>query len=307
MTMIRFLGARLAASALTLAVVLQPGHAHARPVAAVTAPVKQMPHISVEAVGKGSPVVFIPGLSMPRESWQAQADRLKTSHRVYLVQINGFGGSAPGQNLAPGLLDGVVADLHAIFAKEKIRPAIVGHSLGGTLALMWAKAHPEDVQKALIVDALPWVGVIMAPPTATPATIEPQGKAMRDAMAARYGKPADLAAAKATMARLALKPASQDQAAAWSLTADPRVTAAAFYEDLMRDLRPELATITTPLTLVYPWADTGVPKAMADGLYRGAYAKAPHVAYVPIADSAHFVMLDQPAAFDAALDAFLAD
>lgn len=303
--MIRFFGLRLAASALTLAVVLQPTHVHARPAAATVAPVTQMAHISIEAVGKGSPVLFIPGLSMPRESWRAQADRLKAKHRVYLVQINGFGGSAPGDNLAPGLLDGVVADLHTYVAKEKIKPAIVGHSLGGTLALMWAKAHPEDVQKALIVDALPWVGVIMAPPTATPAMLEPQGKAMRDAMAARYGKPADLAAAKATMARLALKPASQDQAVAWSLTADPRVTAEAFYEDLMLDLRPEMATISTPLTLVYPWADAGVPKAMADGLYRGAYAKVRQVTYAPIADSAHFVMLDQPAAFDAALDAFL--
>ncbi|VVS96970.1 Alpha/beta hydrolase [Sphingomonas sp. EC-HK361] len=303
--MIRFFGLRLAASALTLAVVLQPTGAHARPVA-TAAPVMQMAHISIEAVGKGSPVVFIPGLSMPRENWRSEAERLKARHRVYLVQINGFGGSAPGDNLKPGMLDGVVADLHAFVAKEKITPAIVGHSLGGTLALMWAKAHPEDVRKALIVDALPWVGLIMAPPTATPAMIAPQAQAMRDAMAAHYGKPADLAAAKATMARLALKPASQEQGAQWSLTADPRVTAEAFYEDLMLDLRPDMANIATPLTLIYPTGEAGSGKTMADGLYQGAYAKAPQVTYVPVADSAHFVMLDQPAAFDAALDAFLA-
>ena len=40
-------------------------------------------------------------------------------------------------------------------------------------------------------------------------------------------------------------------------------------------------------------------------LYKGAYATAPHVVLVPIADSAHFVMLDQPAAFHTALSAFL--
>lgn len=301
----RLWGLRLAASALTLGVVLQPATAHAQP-APTPVPVTQMAHISVEALGRGSPVVFIPGLSMPRETWRVEAERLQASHRVYLVQLNGFGGSAPGDNLKPALLDGIVADLHAFAAKEKITPAIVGHSLGGTLALIWAKVHPADVKKALIVDALPWVGLIMAPPTATVAMVEPQGKAMRDAMAARYGKPADLAAAKATMARLALKPASQEQAAQWSLNADPRVTAEAFYEDLTLDLRPDMPRIGTPLTVIYPIGEAGAGKAMTDALYQGAYAETPHVTYVPIAGSAHFVMLDQPAAFDTALDAFLA-
>jgi pimeloyl-ACP methyl ester carboxylesterase len=77
------------------------------------------------------------------------------------------------------------------------------------------------------------------------------------------------------------------------------------YEDLTTDLRPDMASIAAPITLVYPWNAVGPTKPAADALYRKAYATAPHVTLVDIGDAAHFVMLDQPAAFQAALDAFL--
>jgi pimeloyl-ACP methyl ester carboxylesterase len=70
------------------------------------------------------------------------------------------------------------------------------------------------------------------------------------------------------------------------------------YEDLTTDLRPDMAGIKTPITLVYPASDR------ADALYRGAYGAAAKVTYVGVADTAHFVMLDQPAAFADALKVF---
>lgn len=266
-----------------------------------------MDHISVETVGQGAPVILIPGMSMSRENWRATADRLASNHRVYLVQINGFGASAPGKNLEPGVLDGVVADLHTLIVQEKMgKPAVVGHSVGGTITLMFGKAHPEDAGRLLIVDALPWVGLLMGP-TLTVAQIEPQARAARDAIAARYGKPVDEAAARAQIAMLALKPSSQDAAYRWSKDGDRRVLALAYYEDMTTDLRPALPTLPMPVTLIYPWASAGPAKEAADALYRSAYAKTPHVTFVDIGDSGHFVMLDQPDAFNAALDRFLGD
>jgi pimeloyl-ACP methyl ester carboxylesterase len=47
------------------------------------------------------------------------------------------------------------------------------------------------------------------------------------------------------------------------------------------------------------------PEAMIDGLYRGQYAPAPHVSFVRVDGSYHFIMLDQPAAFQAAVADFL--
>lgn len=301
----RHLGLRLAAAAFTMAVVLHPSWAHAAtPAAAATAPERRFDHVSIVSMGRGSPVILIPGLSSPRATWDGVAADLAKTHRVILVQVNGFGGDAPGANLKPGVLDGIVADLSGYIARERLgRPAVVGHSMGGLVTLMLAKAHPDQVGRLMIVDSLPWYGMLFGP-TATVAQVEPQAAAMRAAMAATYGKQ-DPAAAKAMAARFALTPAARETVAGWIAAADARVSAQAMYEDLTTDLRPAMAGIAAPITMVYPTSSL-VPAAVAEPLYRGAYAAAPHVTLVPIADAAHFVMLDQPAAFRAALDQFLA-
>jgi pimeloyl-ACP methyl ester carboxylesterase len=72
-----------------------------------------MDHVSVKIMGTtGSPVFLIPGISAPRATWDGIAPELAKTHRVYLVQINGFGGDAPGANINPGILTGIVADLY---------------------------------------------------------------------------------------------------------------------------------------------------------------------------------------------------
>ncbi len=304
----RLTAAATAAAAATLLIVLHPGatDAQSAPAPARVAPVaSQMPHISVQTVGKGTPVILIPGLSSPRAVWDGVVSTLAKSHRVYVVQVNGFGGDDPRANLSPGILDGIVGDLHTLIAGSKLgTPAIVGHSMGGLVALMLARSHPDDVGALMIVDSLPYIGEIFAP-GATVAALEPQAKAMRAGMAAAFGKPADPAANAALAARMASKPDARARVAEWAAKADARVSAQAMYEDLTTDLRPDMASIAAPITLVYPWNAMAPTKPAADALYRTAYAMAPRVTFVDIGDAAHFVMLDQPVAFQAALDAFL--
>lgn len=301
----RYLALRLAAAALT-PLLVHPVPAHCTPAAA---PEQRMPHISVVATGKGSPVILIPGLASPRAVWDGVVPDLARKHRVYLVQVNGFAGDAPGANLAPGLLDGIVADLHALIVRDKlVRPKIVGHSMGGLVALMLARAHPDDAGSVMVVDALPFFSVLFVPPgvDATVAMVTPTAAAMRDKIAAGYGKPTDPAAVEASTAAMALKPDSIARLKVWAAAADARVTAQALYEDLTTDLRPDLAAIATPVTLVYPWNAKSPPKPMVDAFYRKQFAALPHITYVDVGDAAHFVMLDQPGAFAAALAAFVA-
>lgn len=280
-----------------------PAHAAPAQAAAAAPAAETMDHISIEATGKGPAIFLIPGLSSPRAVWDGVAPELAKTHRVYLVQVNGFGGEAPRANLEPGILNGIVADLDAYIVRNKITDAaIVGHSLGGLVGLMFAKAHPDHLSRLMVVDSLPFYGMLFGP-TATVAMVEPRGKAMRDQLAATYGKPANPASAEAVANQLAFKPESRAKVKSWVMAADPRVTGAAMYEDLTTDLRPDLAAIRTPITLIYPWA-AAVPKPVADALYKGAYGTAPAMTYVDIGDAAHFVMLDQPAAFAAALKTF---
>jgi pimeloyl-ACP methyl ester carboxylesterase len=154
----------------------------------------------------------------------------------------------------------------------------------------------------MIVDALPYVGDIFLP-NATVAQVEPQAKMIRDQMVASFGK-SDPAAAQRTASGMALTSDAQAKVTSWVEKADPRVSGEAMYEDMTTDLRRDIAAIETPITLVFPYSQA-LPKEKAEPFYHGEYAKAPNVTFVPVADSAHFVMLDQPQAFAAALADFV--
>ncbi|NLS28784.1 putative aminoacrylate hydrolase RutD [Sphingomonas sp. S2M10] len=283
-------------------------HAHAAPtrvVARAADTLVQMDHISVQVLGRGSPVVLIPGLSSPRATWDGALPELIKNHRVYLVQVNGFGGDDPRGNLQPGILDGVVADLHTLIAERKLGAVpVVGHSMGGLVTLMLARDHPQDVRKALIVDALPFLGTIFAP-AATADSIKPQAEMMRAQMAGLYGKPYPPQLAAMVARQNALKPAAREKIAEWSAKADMRVSGQALYEDMVADLRPDLPRIAAPITVLVPWTDAMGGEARVLGLYRAQYAGAPNATIRGVGDSGHFLMLDRPELFEQALMAFL--
>ena len=284
---------------------LQPAFAAPAPAAAESAEVR-LPHISIVSAGSGDPVVFIPGLSSPRATWDGIRGQA-AGHRFILVQVNGFGGDDPGANLNPGVLDGIAADLHSYLQREKAGPArVVGHSMGGLAALIFAKAHPDDVKSLMIVDSLPFFAVLMDP-AASVETVRPAAAMMRDKVASTYGKPVDQAAIEANVRGLSLKPESIALTRQWAAKADPRVTAQALYEDLTTDVRADLASIAAPVTVVVPWTDSAFGKDRTLAFYSRQYAGTPHIRFADIGDAGHFVMLDQPEAFRAALREFLAD
>jgi pimeloyl-ACP methyl ester carboxylesterase len=77
------------------------------------------------------------------------------------------------------------------------------------------------------------------------------------------------------------------------------------YEDMTTDLRPALGSIETPLTVVVPWSSAKFGKDATLAFYARQYSGASNVIYTDVAEAGHFVMLDQPEAFSAAVDAFL--
>lgn len=301
--------ARWLAMALAITAACASGNSHGAtapfaPVAAADTLV-QMDHISVQVVGRGSPVILIPGLSSPRATWDGVVPELAKNHRVYLVQVNGFGGDDPRGNLEPGILDGIVADLHTLIGGRKLGAVpVVGHSMGGLVTLTLARAHPEDVQKALIVDALPFISTLFAP-AATAESIKPQAEMMRAQMAGLHGKPYPAPLAEMVARQNALKPASREKVAGWTTKADMRVSGQAIYEDMITDMRPDLPKIATPITVLVPWTDAMGGEERVLDVYRAQYAGAPTVTIRGVGDSGHFIMLDQRAVFERALMAFL--
>jgi pimeloyl-ACP methyl ester carboxylesterase len=123
----------------------------------------------------------------------------------------------------------------------------------------------------------------------------------------RHAPPLPPEASAKMLANLVTGPDNLAMVSAWSRASDPAAVQNALADDLELDLRPGLATIHTPIVLLYPDnVSLGAPAGMMDGVYKGAFAPAPSVRPVRIDSSRHFIMLDQPAAFAAQLDAFLA-
>jgi pimeloyl-ACP methyl ester carboxylesterase len=258
--------------------------------------------ITVEVVGQGPDVVLIPGLSSSRETWRATAVRLKDHYRLHLVQVDGFAGEPAQANGSGPVLVPVAEAIDAYIRKQGLAPAVVvGHSLGGTITLWLAEHHPQDLRKALVVDALPFFAAVMMGPGATPERVTPMAEALRHAPP----QPADASAKM--LGALVTAPDNLAMVSAWSRASDPATVQNALADDLEMDLRPDLAAIKTPIVLLYPDnVSLGAPPGAMDGLYKAAFAPAPSVRPVRIDGSRHFIMLDQPAAFAAQLDAFLA-
>jgi len=258
---------------------------------------------SVTVSGEGPDVILVPGLASSGAVWDGTVAHLKGHYRLHVLTLAGFAGEPAAANAEGDILAPSVEAIDAyIRANHLDHPVVVGHSLGGLMSVMLAKAHPEDVSRIVVVDALPYVGVLFNP-AATVEMVKPQAAAMRDGMLA-MGDDAFKAQQAGMTARLVTGADNQSKVLDWSVTSDRRVFAQSFYEDMTIDLRPDLAAIAAPMVLIYP-VGAGEDAAATEAIYKANYAAKPALTFSRIADSAHFVMLDQPDAFNTALEAAL--
>lgn len=287
-----------------IVIALSSSIASAQPETSPSALVTQ-DRISVTVEGTGPDVILIPGLASSRDVWSGLAAKLQQNHRLHLVQVAGFAGSPAiadpdGKVAAPTAM--AVADY---IRRERLKmPTIIGHSLGGEVALMLGARYPDQVGRLLIVDALPFYSLLIDP-AATSDSVKPQAAAFRNAMLTAPATQAE-AMQSASIARLAKTEAVRPALVTAGIRSDRKTVADATYELMTTDLRPELGRITVPVEVVYAYDPIyGVPASNIDATFRNAYASTPHVSFKRIDGSFHFVMLDQPEAFARAVIDFL--
>lgn len=271
--------------------------------------------ITVLEEGTGPDVVLIPGLSTPRAVWEPVAAQLKDRYRLHLVQIRGFGDdagiNAEGPVLEPMMKEAADYIDDCITDQGRPAPAIIGHSMGGLTGLMIAARAPQEVGKLMIVDAVPFIGTIFFP-GATVEIMKPQAEAMAGAMRTQLASgwpegPISDPGEASPMGRMSRSAEGRIQVSEWTRASDTRVIAQVFYEVMTTDMRGELAGVQAPVTLLYAQDDSAMPAAMAKAAFEPQYAGTPQFEAEMIADSRHFIMLDQPEAFAKAVEAFLAE
>src|SRR5215470_723199 len=105
----------------------------------------------VESVSE--PVVLIHGLGCNWRHWSRQIGWLAHSRRVVTPDIRGGSGKTRWPTLGWATRD-MAADVHAVVANLGLHhPAIVGISMGGTVALQYALDYPHDISRLVVVDS----------------------------------------------------------------------------------------------------------------------------------------------------------
>ena len=273
-------------------------------------PVEQVGTLQVERHGaQGRAVILIPGLEGGSWVWQRAIEQLQKHHVVYAVTLAGFDGvPAPGEG--GNLLDRADASLLKLIRQHKLdKPVLVGHSLGGTLALRFAGEHAQLLGGVVAVDGLPIF-----------PGMERVDAAQRQAIASRMNR--QLAASTpAQFSEQALgymqkvgviDPALAARYAPMNARSDIKATAQYAAEDMAADYRPGLKQANVPILEISPYyaPDFSQPpmnmsEAQKTAYYQSLLANAPDATVVSISPSRHYAMLDQPVKFQQLLDGFL--
>ena len=255
------------------------------------------PAFDVEKSGKGDPILFLPGFTCPGNVWNETVAHLSGRHKVYLVTYAGFGGVAPIKTpWYPALRDQLITYLQEQDLKGL---TIVGHSMGGTLALDIAAAVPDRVERIVSVDALPCMRDLMMPGVPADKIVydNPYSKQM-------LAMEPDAFRANANMFAEAMTNTQEKKATLvqWIVEAD-RQTYVNGYTDLLRtDVRPELGKIKAKSLVI---AASFPDKAMVTANMEKQYANLQNKEIVIADNSKHFVMFDQPDWFYQQVNAFL--
>ena len=263
------------------------------------------PTFTVRVVGHGQPMLLIPGLTCPGAVWDDVVAHYQGQYQCHVVSLAGFGGvPAPASATTP-LLPAVRDELLAYIKAQKLkRPVVLGHSLGGFLALSMAEADPSAVGPLVIVDSLPFLPGATNP-AATAESVREQAAQMRQGMASN---PLPLAARRQMAAGMVTDTARITQVARWGVASNPATVGEAFYDLYTTDLRPELARVQQPVLVLGTWAGYkayGATKAGVQSVFDTQYAAVPHHTIVLSENGKHFLMYDDPQLLLGQTDAFL--
>jgi pimeloyl-ACP methyl ester carboxylesterase len=109
---------------------------------------------SLVVAGTGTPtVVFEAGLGKGKEVWGSVFNEVAAQTRAVAYDRAGYGDSEPAKSAREPMQ--LVRELRAMLAEEGIAPpyVLVGHSLGGTIMKLFARAYPHEIAGVVLVDA----------------------------------------------------------------------------------------------------------------------------------------------------------
>jgi pimeloyl-ACP methyl ester carboxylesterase len=264
------------------------------------------PSFAVEVTGKGKPIILIPGLSSSGAVWDGTVAHLKDHYQCHVLTLAGFAGQP---SIPAPFLETVRNDLASYIRAHKLdHPVIIGHSLGGFLAL-WIGSHdPDLVGPLVIVDALPYLPAVYNP-KATAENMKGMAEQMRAGMA--KGGPAFEKQSETALKSMITSPENVALAMTWAKKTDPAAAGEGMYDMFTNDLRDDVSKIRVPVLVLGTWIayrdndqDTAT-RTQVEQNFQTQYKLLPNAKIVLADKSRHFIMLDDPQWLYTQLDQFL--
>jgi proline iminopeptidase len=257
------------------------------------------------AAGSATPVIVAnggPGLShiymLQNDTWP----RIAHNRQVVFYDQRGTGKSKRVSADAPFGMDAQVADMEAVRAKFGFQKFnLVGDSYGGLLAMAYAAAHPEHIEKLILSDsaAPAWKDIVRVLPDVFPDVLEQ--------IAAREKNSSGIDAAdqriRGHFLMLFYSEANRDTylAGVKDLESVPQVSAAVQKATRTLDLTPELPKFKFPTMVITGRYDMNVTPLTAWNIYKAI----PGAKFVVFEKSGHLPSYEEPDKYVQVVDAFL--
>lgn len=193
-------------------------------------------------------IIFIPGFACSGDVWRETVEVLKEDYTCYVLTMAGFSGVVPEKN--PSFESWKMQIAWFIKDKKMEKPILIGHSMGGGLALAIAADFPYLARKIVVVDALPCLMALSNPefksvPAKDCSEMINRITAMNEEQFVQMQR--------MSTASLTTDSSKFDEIVSWGLKSD-RETFAKMYCDFSNtDLRERIKSITVPsLILLEP-------------------------------------------------------
>lgn len=104
-------------------------------------------------LGSGQPIIILHGLYGASDNWMTIGRQLSENYEVWLLDLRNHGKS-PHHNIHN--YDVMKDDLHEFISRNKIEnPVLVGHSMGGKVAMAFALSYPDLISRLIVIDIAP--------------------------------------------------------------------------------------------------------------------------------------------------------
>ena len=242
--------------------------------------------------GQGLPLVFVHGFPLNRDTWRKQIEALLSSYRVIAPDLRGLGESETGTGMPT--MDLFADDLHELLQQLHSDPVVlIGHSMGGYVALAFARQFPEFLRGLVLVSTKAGNETLLGAVgrRAMAKKVEAKGlKAVVDAMAPKMLTASNDDERMAEQVREFMAPSKPEGVIGALLAMAERPDSTAM-----------LASIAVPTLVITGADDILIPPKESEKLAKGI--RGAQLKVIPHAG--HLVALEQPDEFNRALEEWL--